>query len=300
MSVASSSSSSRERGARRRPSCARTCAAARRISSLENSASRSIVGQRLAPGGPATPGTAPGTLRSARPAASSAGCGSAGRRCGAPLPPVAPEPAPRASGALRQPRGDERGRELGAVGDERRSAPRASRSAGASAKTGRSASIDRVLALGARRGRPSASSRSTRKRTNGTDASTRVGHRPRALARDEVGGVAARRQRHDAQLELAPRRDARAAQHRLLARRCRRRAPAAPSAPGARARRPARSVSAVPMSPTVLRSPAWCMRDDVGVALGDDRPRPPWPPAPARCRRRRGGGPCGRRRRRTS
>ena len=83
--------------------------------------------------------------------------------------------------------------------------------------------------------------------------SQRVG----AVALDQVGGIGALGQRHDAQLELARLRQPRRAQHRLL-----------PRPVGVQAQLEhaddalelptCSSVSEVPMIPTALLSPAWC------------------------------------------
>ena len=171
-------------------------------------------------------------------------------------PPAPPTPAPRPR-PLRQPRPGSAAA-TGSVRSAGRAAMTSERAFGGIwANTGRGGADDRVLAL---RG-PEVSGRelalqrgSAQERDRRVDESL---HGPRALGRDEVGRVRARRERDDAQLEPPARRDPGRAQHRLLqARPRRRRAPAGPAARGRESSPTCSSVSAVPISPTVLRSPA--------------------------------------------
>ena len=158
--------------------------------------------------------------------------------------------------------------------DDRRASSSIRIALGASvAKIGRS-SVEHAVLPSALPWSPPRSTRSTRKRTNGTDARDGARDRLGALALHELGGIGARRQRDDAQLELAFRGQRRRRAASPPGRRCRRPARAAPWAPS-------RELADLLVGergahqPTALRSRPGAAAMHVGVALAQDHLRRP-------------------------
>ena len=253
MSRASSSSPS---GSAEPPpeSCASTCAAARRVRSLENSAATSISvsaarpadGRGQALGEERALGAPRGVQRRLRQRRSTL------RRAVAAGPGLL-RSRPR---SLRQPRRHERRRELGAVGHEADQllAHRARREV---AEHRAQLLDDGVLALGARqiRGGQHALDAEAHERHRRLDALAPSRRRPRPQ-RDRPDRCPRAAARRAARACAAPRR----ARARSIASCPALSASSASRTVGAsRASSPTcSSVSAVPISPTVLRSPAWC------------------------------------------